>query len=492
MASSPPASAVDSHHARRWLVLVVLSVAQLMVVLDVTIVNIALPSAQADLGFSDGLRPWIITAYALAFGSLLLLGGRLGDLLGRKRMFVTGLVGFAVAAVVGGAAESFGVLVAARTLQGVSGAILAPAALSLLTTTFTDPAERGTAFGVFAAIAGAGAGVGLLLGGVLTETLSWRWCMYVNLAFAVPALIGALVLLRRDERAAERQRLDLPGTVTVTAGLFALVYGVHHAESHGWGSTLTVALLIAAVVLIGAFVALQQRVAHPLLPLRVVADRDRGASYLALGVGSMGIFGISLFLTYFMQRSLGFSPIQTGLAFLPMNAAIMASVGISSALLPRIGPRHVLSGGLVLAAVAMALLTQLEHSSAYASAVLPALIVFGLGYGALFGAGLPTASAGVQERDAGVSSAMINTSQEIGGAVGLAVLASFFATAATNYAADNPGRADLELVAAAHGYTTAFWWATGILTVFAVVCAVMLRPGVSDEIADAAAAPVAH
>src|SRR3954471_20766326 len=267
----------NPHHERRWLILAVLGVAQLMVILDATIVNIALPSAQEALGFSDGSRQWIVTAYALAFGSLLLLGGRLGDLFGRKRTFITGLLGFALASAAGGAAQSFKMLVAARALQGMFGALLAPSVLSLLTTTFTNPRERGTAFAIYGAIAGAGGALGLLLGGLLTEYLSWRWCLYVNLLFAVPAVFAALPLLH-NQVAAVRAKLDIPGTLTASGGLFALVYGLNKAETNGWGAAITLGFLAAAAVLLAAFVMIQRRSAQPLLPLRVLADRNRAGS----------------------------------------------------------------------------------------------------------------------------------------------------------------------------------------------------------------------
>ncbi len=324
------ASQTSSTHDRRWLILALLGVAQLMVVLDATIVNIALPSAQHSLGFSDDSRQWVITAYALSFGSLLLLGGRFGDFFGRKRALMIGLGGFAVASAIGGTAQSFGVLVAARALQGAFGALLAPAALSLLTTTFTNPVERGRAFGIYGAIAGAGAAIGLLLGGVLTEFLDWRWTMYVNLVIAVPAMLAAFTLLV-NERPAVRPKLDLPGTVAATTGLFALVYGFSSAETNGWGSPLTVGSIAAGVALLVAFVVLQARGRHPLLPLRVVLDRDRGGSYLAVGIVGAGMFGVFLFLTYYLQQTLGFSPLQSGLAFLPMAGAIMLSATIVSA-----------------------------------------------------------------------------------------------------------------------------------------------------------------
>src|SRR3954470_22085132 len=273
----------SSTYDRRWLVLALIATAQLMIVLDLTIVNIALPSAQRDLGFSNDERQWIITSYALAFGSLLLLGGKLGDLFGRKWAFVGGLCGFAAASAVGGAAGSFGALVAARGTQGVFAALLAPSALALLATTFSEPDERGKAFGIFGAVAGGGSAVGLLLGGILTEWLSWRWCLYVNLLIAVPTAIAALRLIQNVEPST-RPKLDLPGTVLSAAGLFALVFGFSNSETHSWGDPVTIVALTLAAVLLTAFVVVESRVRHPLLPLRVVADRVRGGSYLALGI----------------------------------------------------------------------------------------------------------------------------------------------------------------------------------------------------------------
>jgi EmrB/QacA subfamily drug resistance transporter len=313
----PPSSA-DPHHDRRWLILGVIGIAQLLVVLDVTIVNIALPSAQRDLAFSDDQRQWVITAYALAFGSLLLVGGRLADLFGRKWTFIAGLLGFAGASAIGGAAQSFGLLVGARALQGTFAAVLAPSALSLLAVTFTDPSERGKAFGIFGAIAGAGGAFGLLLGGALTEFLDWRWCLYVSILFAVPAAIGGLRLLHSVPSGA-RPRIDVPGTLAATSGLFSLVYGLAHAETDGWGDPTTVAFLVASAVLLLTFVVIELRASDPLLPLRVVADRNRGASYLGIAMLFAGMFGVFLFLTFYLQRTKGMSALETGFAFMPMN-----------------------------------------------------------------------------------------------------------------------------------------------------------------------------
>ncbi len=360
-----------SHHERRWLILALIGIAQLMIVLDLTIVNIALPSAQQDLGFSNDARQWIITAYALAFGSLLLLGGRLGDLFGRKWAFIGGLLGFAAASAVGGAAGSFGVLVAARAAQGIFGALLAPSALALLAITFTDPAERGKAFGIFGAIAGGGSAIGLLLGGILTEVLDWRWCLYVNLLIAVPAAIAALRLIENVAHPA-RPRLDLVGTALATTGLFTLVYGFSNSEMNSWGHPLTIISLALAVVLLGTFAFVESRVEHPLLPLRVVADRVRGGSYLAIGISGTALFAVFLFLTYYLQQTKGFSPLETGVAYLPMTAAIIiTATSVNIKFLAKVGPRPLLVLGMTLGALAMVWFAQLDATSSYAGHVLP-------------------------------------------------------------------------------------------------------------------------
>ena len=471
---------MTSHHSRRWWILALLSLAQLMVVLDTTVVNIALPSAQHALQFSNDQRQWIVTAYALAFGSLLLLGGRLADLFGRKLTLVVGLLGFSVVSAIGGAAGSFQMLVAARTLQGVFGALLAPAALSLLTTTFSDPAERGKAFGIYGAIAGSGAAVGLLLGGVLTEYLSWRWCLYVNLALAIPAVTGAMLLLR-NERAAAGPRLDLPGTLTACLGLFALVYGFSNAQTHGWGAGLTIGMFVGAVVMLASFVLVQQRAEHPLLPLRVVADRARGGSYLAMGIAGIGMFGVFLFLTYYMQQTLGFSPIQSGLAFLPMTAVIVLSATASTAaLLPRLGPRPLVTLGMALAAVGMVLLTRIGVHTAYASHVLPSLLVMGVGLGLVFAPGMSTATLGVAPGDAGVASALVNTMQQVGGSLGTALLSTLAATATSSYVAGRLPSQSVLAAASVHGYTVAFWVSAGIFGLGAMLSALLLPRGVVE------------
>ncbi|MBM9504081.1 MFS transporter [Actinacidiphila acididurans] len=461
----------------RWQILVVIALAQLMVVLDATVVNIALPSAQKALGFSDGNRQWIVTAYSLAFGSLLLLGGRLADLIGRRLVFLIGVAGFAGASALAGAAGNFEVLVTGRALQGLFGALLAPAALSLLNTTFTDPKERGTAFGVFGAIGGAGGGVGLLLGGLLTEHFSWRWTLYVNLVFAALAFAGALVFLRKGAPT-ERPRLDLPGTLLVTAGLFGLVYGFSNAETHHWGSPMTWGFLAGAGVLLVAFVAWQTRAAHPLLPLRVLLDRDRGASFTVLAISGAGIFGVFLFLTYYLQLSLHYSPVRTGLAFLPMIGAMIVTAQLATTnLLPRFGPRPVVPAGMALSAAAMAWLTALGLHSSYAADVLPPLLLLGAGIGIALPPAMAVATSGVAEQDAGVASAAVNTMQQVGGSVGTALLNTLAASAATRYLAGRGAGAEVLARSQLHGYDTAYWWAAGFFVAGVLLAVALHRSG---------------
>jgi EmrB/QacA subfamily drug resistance transporter len=462
---------------RRWSILGLLGIAQLMVVLDATVVNIALPSAQHALRFSDSDRQWIVTAYSLAFGSLLLLGGRIADQFGRKRAFITGLLGFAGASALGGAATSFELLVAARALQGAFGALLAPAALSLLSTTFTAGKERSKAFGIYGAIAGSGGAVGLLLGGILTDYLSWRWAMYVNLAFALPAALGALALLH-DAPSASSRRIDIPGALFASSGLFSLVYGFSRADTDGWTAPLTLGLLAAGALLLAVFVLVERRVAEPLLPLRVVLDRTRGGSYAAVAVVGAGMFGVFLFLTFYLQTTLSYSPVRTGLAFLPMVGALMVTAAVSTAkLFPRVGPRPLVTAGMVFAATGMVLLTGVGVDTGYVAHVLPGLLLMGLGVGLVFAPSMNSATAGVRAADAGVASAMVSTGQQIGGSIGAALLNTLAASAAASFAAEHAPTRLATAQAAVHGYTTAFWWAAGIFAVGAVLAAVVLPSG---------------
>ncbi|MFD6936707.1 MFS transporter [Streptomyces goshikiensis] len=464
---------------RRWKALIFIGIAQLMVVLDTTIVNIALPSAQHDLGISDGNRQWVITAYSLAFGSLLLFGGRIADLTGRRRAFIVGLLGFAAASALGGFAVNPGMLLGARALQGVFGALLAPAALSLLAVTFTEPNERAKAFGIYSAISGAGGAFGLIVGGALTEYLNWRWALFVNIPFAVTAVFGAVTLIREPAGARNGARLDLPGVFLATTGLLSLVYGFTRAESDGWTAPVTVALFIASGVLLGAFVLVESRVSAPLLPLRVVTERNRGGIYLSLGLAVIGMFGLFLFLTYYLQVVKGYTPVLTGFAFLPMIVGmVVGSTQIGSRLMTRLPPRLLMGPGFLTSALGIALLTQIKVDSSYVGLILPAQVLLGLGMGTAFMPAMSLATRSVQPQDAGVASALISASQQVGGSIGTALLNTIAAGATTNWLAEHArsgaDRARLADAAAVHGYATAIWWAVGILVVAAAVAFLLI------------------
>jgi EmrB/QacA subfamily drug resistance transporter len=468
---------------RRWLVLGVIGLAQLMVVLDLTIMNVALPSAQRALGFSTVDRQWVVTAYTLAFGSLLLLGGRLADLLGRKVTFLAGLAGFAGVSAIGGASVNFAMLITARACQGAFAALLVPSALSLLTTTFTGPKDRGRAFAVYGAIAGAGGAIGLLLGGVLTEYLSWRWTLYVNLIFAGAAFGGGALLLARQPSPA-RPRLDIPGVLLVSGAVFCLVYGFANAATHSWGTPSTWGFLAAGVALGVAFAIWQGWAAHPLLPPRVVLDRNRGGAYLSMFIASAGLFGIFLFLTYYLQQTLGYSPLVTGVAFLPISAGLILASNLSTiVLMPRTGPKPLVGLGMLAAAGGSAWLAQLGPHTGYAAGVLGPIILAAIGLGLVIAPVINTGTFGVAPQDAGVASATVTVGQQLGASVGTSLLNTIFAAAVTAYitahlaAARVIGRPALTGLALAHGYDTAFWWTAGIFAAGAVIGGALLRPG---------------
>ena len=470
---------------RRWKALIFICLAQLMVVLDGTVVNIALPHAQTTLGFSDANRQWVITAYALAFGGLLLLGGRVADMWGRRRTFMVGLVGFALASALGGAALNTEMLIGARALQGAFGALLAPAALSLLTVTFTEGKDRAKAFGIYGAISGGGAAIGLILGGVLTEYLNWRWTLFVNIFFAAIAVAGAVWEIREPAGGRNESRLDIVGAVLASSGLAALVYGFGRAATDGWGDSVTVFMFVATVVLLAAFVWWQARGREPLLPLRVVLDRGRGGAYLSLGLAVVGMFGTFLFLTFYLQEVLSFSPVVAGLAFLPMVLGMMiGSTQIGARLAPRVAPRKLMTPGFLTAAAGLTILSQMQVDSAYVTLVMPGLFLMGLGLGTAFMPAISLATNGVQARDAGVASAMVNTSQQIGGAIGTALLNTVATSATVAYVAAHAGAVTspaagelLKMQAMVHGFSIGLWWAVGCLTLAAVVSFVLINAG---------------
>ena len=465
---------------RRWWTLAVLSLAQLMVALDATVINIAMPEAQRDLGFDAASRQWPVTAYTLAFGSLLLLGGRLSDLLGRRTMLIVGLVGFASASVFAGAATNFTMLVAARFVQGAFGAVLAPAVLAALTTTFFEPKERAKAFAVYGALGASGAAIGLLLGGALTQWASWRWSLYVNVIFAGVALIGVVVLIAPG-RAPERPRLDVLGTLLVSGALFFVVYGLSHVLDTSWDVQVTVVNLVAGVLLLVAFFFWQRYSSHPLVAPRLFT-RTRVGSLVALLFTSFGLLAFMLFFAYYMESGLGYSPLRTGVYFLPMVGAIVFSASIASArLLAKVGPRPMVPTGMLLAMLAMILFTRLPVHADYLVHGLPGLIVMGLGLGLIFAPAIASATAGVEARDAGVASALVNTTQQVGASMGVALL-NTIAVAVTARVMVNPGGpANLAQGATLHGYSVALWWAAGFFGVGALLSFILLESGPPDD-----------
>jgi EmrB/QacA subfamily drug resistance transporter len=480
--AAPESGAQDS---RRWLALAVIAVSQLMVVLDASIVTIALPSAQADLGITDADRQWVVTAYTLAFGGLLLLGGRIADYVGRKRMLIVGLLGFAGASALGGIASTAELLFAARALQGAFAALLAPAALSLITVTFTEPKERARAFGVFGAISGGGAAIGLVLGGVLTEYASWRWCLGVNVPIAILAAVAAFVIVK-ESKAHGNTSYDIPGAVLVTAGLVSLVYGFTEAAKPnlGWTASTTVFFLVAAIVLLAAFVWWESRVANPLLPLRIALDRNRGGSYIVFLLVGAGLFGMFLFLTYYFQLNLGYSALKSGLALLPFSGGIIVSAGVVSQLLPRLGPKPLMVVGLVMAVLGMLWLTQITADTSYVTHILPSELLLSVGLAGVFIPASSTALVGVDPHDAGVASALLNTSQQIGGSLGTALLNTLYASAVTGFLAANvtsPADAQrLQPDALIHGYHVAFFWAAMLLLAGLIAAIVFINAKKAD------------
>ena len=477
-ASGPPGAgaSADPHYERRWLILLVLIIAQVMLLLDVTVVNVALPSAQHDLGFSDATRQWVITAYALSFGSLLPFGGRLSDVFGRKRMFLTGLIGFAAASALGGAAPNIGVLITARAVQGGFAAVLAPAALSLIGVTFTDPKELNKAFGIFGAVSGSALAVGLLIGGLLTSYVNWRWCMYVNIAFAAAGIIGGLALLHHVS-APDKPRLSVPSTVIGSAALFGVVFGAATAQTDGWGAALTVGPLVAGGALLGVFAVVQRYDRSPLIPLRVLADRNRGAAYLVLTVANAAVFAVFLFLTYYFQDVLHYSPIKAGLAFLPLVLVIAVVATITQGPLLKVATmRVIVTGGLLLCGAGAALLTKATAASPYAEWVLLGLVLQGAGIGSATVVAIATGQQGVAPRDAGTAGAMNNVSQQVGGAIGVALISTFVAASTASYLHGHAAGPATAVNATVHGFATGFWWAAGIDFAGAVILGVLIRP----------------
>ena len=463
----------------RWRTLLVVAISQLMLVLDSSIMNIAIPRAQADLMISDANRQWIITAYTLAFGSLLLLGGRIGDYVGRKKIFIIGLIGFAGASAIGGIAANQGMLYGSRALQGVFGALLAPAALAIISETFTVPAERAKAFGVFGAISGGGAAIGLIVGGSLTEFFSWRWCLGVNTPIAIIAAILAFKFVH-ESKAEGDHSYDIPGVCTAPAGLFSLTYGFNEAATKGWSSPITISFFVVAILLLVAFVIIETKVANPLMPLRVITERNRAGSYLGSLIVGAGLFSMFLFLGLYLQNVLGFSPLKSGFAFLPFTAGIISGAGVASQLLPKFGPRRLMVPGLVSASIGLLFLTRITPETSYLTHVVPSLLIMSFGMALVFIPLTSTSLHGISGRDTGVASAMVNTSQQIGGSLGTALLSTIAVTASTSYSvANNIAQDDRTggAFAATHGFTVAFQFSAAFLFIGAIVLFFFINVG---------------
>jgi EmrB/QacA subfamily drug resistance transporter len=411
----------------KGLALLIIAAAQLMIVLDATIVNIALPHIQDSLHFTNTGLSWVLSAYTLTFGGLLLLGARSGDILGRRRMFVIGILIFALASLLGGLATTSGLLLAARALQGVGGAIASPTSLALITTNFAEGEERNRAFGVFAAVSGAGAALGLILGGVLTELLNWRWTLFVNVPIGILLAWAAIKVLRESAR--HPGTFDFSGALTSTIGMVALVYGFIRASEHGWSNSLVWLSFAVAGLMLAAFVLIERRHNQPITPLRMFANRDRTGSYLVMLIFAAAMFGMFFFLTQFVQKVMGYSPIKAGFAFLPVTVAIGITAQLASKLLPKAGPRLLMLAGGLLASAGLFWLTRLHIGSGYVTGLLLPMVLFGLGMGFIFVPVTIVALTKVPRTEAGAASGLLNAMQQVGGSVGLAVLVNTFGTA---------------------------------------------------------------
>ncbi|MFI9011450.1 MFS transporter [Actinosynnema sp. NPDC053489] len=460
---------VPSPDPRRWWALAVLSLTQLVVVLDATIVNVALPRAQEDLGMSDAQRQWVVTAYVLAFGALLLLGGRVADYWGRKRGYMVGMLGFGAASAWGGLAHSPTELILARGLQGVFAALLAPAALALLTVTFPSGRERGTAFAVFGTVAGTGAAVGLALGGVLTQFAGWRWCLLVNIVFAVVGLVGALVFVS-ESRADGDNRYDVAGAVTVTLGLGALVYGFTLAEA-GWANPWAITSLVLGLVLLALFVRVESRAAQPLLPLRVVRDRVRAGALLIQAIVGAVFIGMTLYLAFHLQIVLGLSPLPAGFAALGMTVTTMVTAPVAARLFARFGARVLMTAGPLIAAAGMLYLTRVTPDGGYWDQVLPGLLVAGVGIACTIVPLQNVALTGVAPHDAGAASALVNSVMQIGGCIALSVFTTIYAARTQ----DALGEGDSPAGALTEGHAAVFLATAVLLVLAALVAATTLR-----------------
>ncbi|MET7616685.1 MFS transporter [Streptomyces sp. NPDC005408] len=510
--TAPAQPGAARRQGRPGIALAVIAALQLMVVLDTTIVNIALPHIQGTLEFTTTQLSWVVNAYTLTFGGLLLLGGRAGDILGRRRVFVFGVLLFTFASLLCGVAQEPWQMLAARALQGVGGAIASPTALALITTTFREGPERNRAFGIFAAVSASGAAIGLLAGGMLTEWLNWRWVFYVNLPIGILIAVLAPVFINESER--HSGRFDITGALTSTVGMASLVYGFIRAAEDGWSDRLTLAAFGVAVVLLTAFVLIERRAKEPITPLRMFADRNRSGTYLIMMSLAAAMFGMFFFIVLFVQNVLDYSPINSGLAFLPVTVMIVTAAGISSKLLPVLGPKPFLFAGAVFTGSGMAWLTALDPGSSYLGGVLGPMLLFGFGMGLVFVTATLTAVSGVAQHESGAASSLLNATQMVGGSLGLSILMTLFSTASREEAErqmphflTDATPAQKEIFAKTHelpppwghqvlaeGISTAFWAGVGLvgLAVLAAVFVIRVRKSDLEALSGAAGAGGGH
>ena len=450
--------------------------AQFMVILDVAIVNVALPSIKTDLGFTETSLQWVVSAYAIIFGGALLLGGRLADILGRRRMFVTGLGLFAVSSLLCGFAWSEGSLIAFRGIQGLGGALLAPAALSLLMTTFSEGRERNLALGIYGAASGSGAAAGVLLGGVLTSYLHWSWIFFINVPVGIAAIALAPVLLREGRADLAHRHFDLTGAAAITSGLMLLVYAMTRAASDGWGTTTTIGLLAGSVALILAFIAVELRTAHPLLPLRIFRSRTLSVANTAMTIVGAVAFSEFFLLTLYLQNVLHYSPVQSGAAFVAFAGTVVVISNVAQLVVGRIGVRPTLVAGLLFSTVSVGLLTGLPVHGHYFSDLFPAFVLGGAGMGLSFVPVTIASLTGVDRSDAGVASGLVNTSRQIGGAIGLAAVSAIASASTNGYLHSHVSLSATSAPALVHGFQTSLWVLMGVLIAGAVVVSVLLSP----------------
>jgi EmrB/QacA subfamily drug resistance transporter len=481
-AATPEAAAATAHPApgraaNRWLVLVIACMAQFMVVLDATVVNVALPSIQRGLHFSPASLQWVVNAYTLIFGGFLLLGGRAGDLLGRKRLFIMGTALFAGASLLNGLAQSSGMLIVGRGLQGLGGALLSPAALSIITTTFTDQGERTKALGVWSAIAAGGGAVGLVLGGALTQLASWPWIFFVNVPVGIATVMLTLRYVPESRADVKHRAFDLAGAVTVTAGLVVLVYAIVKAQAFGWGSARTIGLIAVALVLLAAFVAIEGRSVAPLIRLSIFRIKTLAVADGVLLLVASGMFGMFFFASLYVQEILGYSPLHAGLAFLPVTGGIVVGAGMAQPLVKRAGVRNVALLGIVLATIGMLVLAQVPVHGTYAGDLLPGLLPLSIGMGLVFVPITLMATGGVDANDAGLASGLFNTAQQVGGSLGLAILSTLAASKTSSVINGLNGSVSAAATTAAKvsGYHVAFIAAAAMLAAGAVILAVAVR-----------------